>query len=197
MGYIHNFFAVDLEKFSSIYGSKDRELLASILQEQAEEIEDNDGFFEEEIEDGEMPDTTASITQIFDGAIQTDVEGAMYGYALQMIADHMGERVEGGEYGVAAVRDQPFHSLLAESGPPVPIPIPSDFPEIGFLSLDQLPEEIARARNYQDNLGDNSTLTPYQLRMAKSEEVIEDLHAYIETLEQAQKLGLGVVSFRH
>lgn len=197
MGYSHNFFAIDIGKLRSVYGSKDRELLAKILENKAEDIDDNNAFFEDEIADGEMPDTAMALAQIFHAEVQSNVEGAMYGYALQMLADYMGQLVEGGEYGVAAVRDQPFDSLLLQSGPPIPIPVPSDFPEIGFLSLDQISDEIARARNYQDNLGNDSKLTPYQQRMAQSEEVIEDVHAYIETLEMAQKLGLGIVSFRH
>ncbi|GAA5505393.1 hypothetical protein Rcae01_00838 [Novipirellula caenicola] len=197
MGYSHNFFAIDIERLQSVHGSKDHDLLRKVLKDHADDVEDNDAFFEEEIEEGEMPNTATALRQIFEGEIQSNVEGAMYGYALQMIADQMGQLVEGGEYGVGAVRDQPFHSLLLQSGVPISIPLPSDFPEIGFLSRDQISDELQRARNYKHNLGPDSTLTPYQQRMAESEEIIDDVHAYIETLEKAQAIGLGLISFRH
>lgn len=205
MGYSHTFFALDIDKLKGIFGSKNDKLLGQILKAQKEEIDDNDAFFEEEIEDGEVPTTETALRQIFYGDPQMGAEGAMYGYALKIICRQLGKIVEGGKYGVADVTDHPYESLLAESGVPIPIPEPSDFPMIGYLAFDQIDAEIARATAKHEKAASDSAELMSIMRQAiglrrggiNAEQIQEDINAYVETLTKAKQLGKGVVSFRH
>ena len=205
MGYSHNFFALDVGKLKGIFGSKNDELMNQILKEQQEDINDNDAFFEDEIELGEVPNTSTAIRQIFDGNPQMDAEGAIYGYALKIICQHLGEPVWGGEYGVADVTDHPYKSNLLKSGIPIPIPEPSDFPMIGHLSLDQIDDEIELATGKHEKTASDSAEALSALRSAfglrrgeiNAEEIQEDIDAYVETLQKAKQLAMGLVSFRH
>lgn len=203
------FYAVDIDELTSLFGSND-DVQREILGACAEEIEDNDACFADEIEDGSVPSTGAAISEIVSGTTSNKTAGFMYGYSLKMICEHLGEYVEGGEYGVANVSDHPYQSLLVKSGPPIPIPISDDFPEIGFLRLDQVDEEISRASSPHDKPASESAELMGGLRTLLSsvglglrpggideEEIREDIDAYVETLELAKELGRGVVSFRH
>ena len=113
MGYSHMFFAVDVAELKGLFGSKNDTLLDEVLKSQAEEIEDNDAFFEDQIEDGNLPDTATALREIFHGNPRIDVDGAMYGYAMKMICMHIGQPIWGGENGVANVADHPYDSLVA------------------------------------------------------------------------------------
>ena len=210
MGYSHMFYALDVSELQKIYGSKNEKLLSKILAEQAEEIEDNDAFFEDEIADGDLPDTSTAIRQIFDGNPNMDVDGAIYGYALKIICEHLGEMVWGGEHGVADVTDHPYESMLAKSGIPMKLPAPNDFPMIGYLAFDNIDAEIALATGEHANVASDSAQQKSELRsiansvglglrraQINAEDIKEDIEAYVETLENAKKLGKGVVSFRH
>lgn len=205
MGYAHTFFALDISELKSIFGSKNDALLREILKSQQEDIEANDAFFEDEIDNGEVPSTETALRQIFYGDPQMDAEGATYGYALKIICQHLGETVWGGEHGVADVTDHPYESILAESGVPVPIPEPSDFPMIGYLAFDQIDDEIARATAKHEKTASDSAELMSIVRQViglrrggiNAEEIQEDIDAYVETLTKAKQLGKGLVSFRH
>lgn len=188
MGQSHTFFAIDINKLKGVFGSKNDKLLRQILKSQKKEIDDNDACFEEEIEDGEVPATETALRQIFYGDPQMDAEGAMYGYALKIICQQLGEIVEGGKYGVADVTDHPYKSLLAKSGVPIPIPEPRVFPMIGYLALDQIDAEIARATGEHQKTRRSGI---------NAKQIQEDIDAYVETLTKAKQIRKGVVSFRH
>ena len=205
MGYSHMFFALDVNALKGVFGSKNEELLSQILKSQQEYIENNDGFFEDEIEEGEMPSTATALRQIFYGDPQTDAEGAIYGYALKIICQHLGEAVWGGEHGVGDVSAHPYESKLAKSGMPIPIPEPSDFPVIGYLAYDQIDDELRRATAKHKKAASDSAVLMSLMRRAlglprggiSAEQIQEDIDAYVETLQKAKQLGKGVVSFRH
>jgi len=210
MGYSHMFYALDVDALQKIYGSNDQELLAELLQSQADDIHGNDGFFEDEIEDGDLPNTETAIRQIFEGNPQMDAEGAMYGYALKIICEHLGEMIWGGEYGVADVSDHPYDSMLVKSGMPFELPEPSDFPMIGYLPLEQIEAEIEMAEADHATVASEAALQKSTIRSLanavglglrsgsiESEEIKEDIDAYVETLKKAREMGKGVVSFRH
>jgi hypothetical protein len=210
MGYSHMFFAVDVAKLKGLYGSKNDALLEEVLESQAEEIEDNDGFFEDEIEDGDSPDTATALRDIFHGNPQRDAEGAMYGYALKIICMHIGQPIYGGEENVADVSAHPYDSLLMKSGIPIPIPEPSDFPVIGYLDFNQLDQEIALAKADHKKAASDSAEAMSAIRGLldgmglgtrpggiNPEVIQQDIDTYVETLESAKKLGKGIVSFRH
>jgi hypothetical protein len=210
MGYSHMFFAVDVAELKGLYGSKNDALLNEVLNSQTEEIEDNDAFFEDEIADGELPDTATAVREIFHGTPRSDVDGAIYGYALKIICQHIGQAVWGGENGVANVADHPYDSLLVKSGLPIPIPEPGDFPVIGYLDFDQLDQELILAKADHKKVASDSAEAMSAIRglmnamglgirsgRINAQDIQEDIDAYIETLESAKKLGKGLVSFRH
>lgn len=205
MGYSHMFYALDVEKLKGLFGSKDDALLKKILESQKAKIRENDAFFEDEIAEGEVPDTATAIRQIIYGNPQMDAEGAVYCYALKIICKHLGKMVRGGEYGVANVADHPYDSLLMQSGIPVPIPEPSDFPVVGYLTLQQIDDEIALATAEHDKVASDSAEVMSALRSLfglsragiSPEGMQEDIDAYVDTLRKVKKKGKGVVSFRH
>jgi hypothetical protein len=204
MSYGHMFYGVDLDKLKAIYGSKDENLLAELLKAQAQAIKDNDEWFEDEINEEGFPPTKQALREIVLGTFGT-YEGseAMYGYALKIICGHIGHRV--GADDVTDVAAHPYESQLVASGPPVPIPYDdSDFPEIGFLSLAQIPEELNRIDNAPKKAKGGfisstlSILTGGRAgRQMNADELAQDIAAYRRTVTEALDKKLGVVSFRH
>ncbi|MFN3150000.1 hypothetical protein [Bremerella sp.] len=203
MGYTHAFFAVDIDQLKGLFGSNNDKLLAEILNARADDIEELDESFEDEINDGELPSAETALRQIFSGTIQPSMDGDMHAQVLLVICEHLGEQVFGGEYGVAGVADHPYDSLLLQSGPPLPIPEPEDVPEIRYLTLEQIDDEIALASAKHDKVASDSAEAMSTLRKAfglrrggiDPEEMQEDIDAYIETLQKVKAIGKGVVSF--
>jgi hypothetical protein len=197
------FFGLDLERLKSIYGCKNDELVAEILKVQSEDIEENDEFFEEEIEEGEFPNSKTALREIVAGSIEKH-EGAdaMFGYVLKIICVHIGKQF-GKE--VADVGQHPYVSHLTTSGPPIPIPYdPSDGPEIGFLPLSQIAEETrridgARRRAKRSRLlGVINWLSRGQVgRQMSDQEAAGDMAKYREPLQEALDKEVDIVSFRH
>lgn len=126
----------------------------------------------------------------------------LYGYALKAICEHIGEMV--GEE-VAAVHDHPYKSKLVANGPPIDIPYTrSDFPEIGFLDISDIPAEHRLATTTEPR-AKRSLLAWLLRRMTggmvgremSNEDVAEDMEAYAETLQECMDKNCSLVSFRH
>lgn len=198
------FYGVDLDKLKAIYGSKDESLLAELLRAQAQDIKENDEWFEDEIKEEGFPPTKQALREIVLGTFGNYEGGAaMYGYALKIICGHIGHRV--GADDVAEVAAHPYPSQLVTSGPPIPIPYDdSDFPEIGFLSLPQIPEEINRidtapqkARRSVISAGLSLLTGGRAGQRMRAEDLAQDIAAYRRTLTEALEKKLAVISFRH
>ena len=203
MGYSHMFFGVDLDRLKSIYGSGDEKFVAEVLRTQAEELESNDAFLADQIEDGQCPNSETALREIVAGSPQQNENAAsVYGYVLKILCQHLGHLVG---TDVAAVRDHPYDSQLVASGPPIPIPYDrSDFPEIGFLALSDIPAEIKRIESAPNRAKRSLVLTILSLlsrgmigRQMNAEETAEDMNAYRNTLSEAIAKGVSIVSFRH
>lgn len=202
MSYQHMFYGVDLDYLKGLYGSGDDTFAAELLKAQAEEVEDNDGFFEDQIEDGDFPNCETALRDILSGNTNREGAAAMYGYVLKIICEHIGQPI-GDD--VAAVRDHPYKSELVASGPPIPIPYDvSDFPEIGFLSLADIPAEIGRIDSAPKKAKKSFLLTLLSSisggvvgRQMSDEEVVEDMDAYRTTLQEALDKKVSIMSFRH
>ncbi len=197
------FYGVDLDRLKAVYGSRDKQFLAEVLQTQTHVLHDNDDFFEDMGAPGELPSSEVALGAIVAGAISHGKAAApVYGYVLKILCEHLGELI-GGD--VAAVRNHPYRSQLIASGPPLPIPYTGeDFPEIGYLSLADIPAEIQRidaaprrATRYF-SLTLLSWLTRGVLgRQMSNEEAGEDMNAYREVLKEALEKCVSIVSFRH
>ena len=204
MSYSHMFYGVDLDRLKAIYGSKDDKLVTELLKARGQDIKDNDEWFEDEIKDEGFPNTKQALREIIAGSFGNYPGGeAMFGYALKILCEHMGQRV--GADDVADVAAHPYLSLLVTSGPPIAIPYDkSDFPEIGFPSQAQISEEInlidaapKKARR-RLSLSIVSVLTGGRVgRQMTNEEAAADMAAYRRTLIEALDNKLAVVSFRH
>ncbi len=207
MGYSHTFYSVDIRQLKSLNGSNDKTLLNNVLSSQSNAIRENDAFFEDDIESGDVPDTATAIGEIIADDIREVDDGALYGYALKIICQHLGEPINVAE--VADVADHPYESFLRKCGSPIWIPDVSSFPEVGYLMFEAIEVELSVARKAKEQEPGNSAedmtygdalnlLSMYMKPGAVYDEDIRaDVEAYIETLEAAQKLGKGIVSFRH
>ena len=222
MSYFHMFFAVDLEELRRIYGSNDESFVQRVLEDCAYDLKDNDEFFED-YDDAPLPSSEELLREIVAGEIQThDQSGieAKYGYVLKVICEHIGTPV-GDE--VACVSDHPYDSVLTKSGPPLPIPVDEgDFPEMGYVALEDLPAEIERTKVTVNEDGDversaeSVKLPPsFIARLLKflgfheaarsshggarfsDDDLQEDIDAYRRTLEEALQMGRSLISFRH
>lgn len=210
MSYQHMFYGVDLDRLKAIYGSNNQTLLNEILQAKAEDLEGNDDFFDYAIEDGTSPNSETALRAIFAGESQPCEEPSLHGYVFKFLCEHVGTRF--GE-DVAEIQEHPYKSLLVASGPPIPIPYDrSSAPQIGHLSLQQIPDEIKRIdaaprkakRSFQSTvvlpiLGwfVSLFLKGFKFRQFDDESTVEDMNAYRNTLQEALDKGMSIVSFRH
>lgn len=197
------FYGVDLDRLKAIYGSKDDKLLTELLKVRAQDIKDNDEWFEDEIKDEGFPTTKQALRELIAGSFGNHEGGkAMFGYALKILCEHIGQRI--GADDVADVSVHPYASQLVASGPPVPIPHDKDGPEIGFLSLAQIPEEINRIDAAPKKARRSLFLTIVSVftggrvgRQMTNEEAAADIAAYRRALTEALDKKLAVVSFRY
>ena len=181
MSYSHSLWGVNLTTLTSIHGSMKESIVDEIVSSLDEELEDNDAFFEDEIEDGDCPTTETALRQIAQGGDFVADAPAMYGYALQILCQHIGRSIDHDE--IAAVRDHPYESALTASGPPIAIPYDkSDFPEIGFIDSSDIAKEIAAI---------DTSPRP------SDQDLADDVAAYRAALQDALDNNLSVVSFRH
>ena len=94
---------------------------------------------------------------------------------------------------------------MVASGPPIPIPYDtSDFPEIGFLALADIPEEIQRIDLAPKRATRSLALTLLAKltggligRQMSDQEAAADMEDYRATLQDALDKGLSIVSFRY
>ena len=203
MSYCHMFFGLDLQRLKSIYGCKNEQLVAEILKARSEDIEENDEFFEEELEDGDFPNSKTALREIVSGSIgKHEGADAMFGYVLKIICAHIGKQF-GKE--VAAVGVHPYVSQLTTSGPPIPIPYDkSDGPEIGFLRLSQITEEIRRIETAPKRAKRSLLLSVINYlsrgqvgQQMSDQDAVRDMADYRETLQEALDKKLDIVAFRH
>jgi hypothetical protein len=202
MGYHHMFYGLDLDRLEAVFGSKNANFTAEILRARKQDFKDLNQQFEDDYED--FPKCEQALREFVAGSFGDHEHAkAMYGYALQIICEHIGQRVGGDD--VASIADHPYASQLVASGPPIPIPYDkSDFPEIGFLSWAQIPDEIKRIDAAPRRPKRSLVLSIVSLltsgraghQMSKAE-VAEDMAAYRKTLTEALDKNLAIVSFRY
>lgn len=204
MSYTHTFYAVDLERLRDLWGSADDAFVEEVLSAQAEEIEDNDAFFEDAIDEDDCPDTAQAIRDLLAGKISQEKGAeAMYGYTLGILCAQLGTFAECDD--VYDVGLHPYRSKLAGSGPPLPIPVdPSDLPEVAYLDHADLADEIRsldagpRRAKKSVRLSLLSKLTGGLIgKQMDDDEVAQDMRAYRDALTFAQQKGLSLVSLRH
>lgn len=195
MSYSVMFYAVDVPKLQAIYGSNDQALLDEILASRKEDVEENDEFFE----DYELEVTTVgALHNIIAGNVdvQDRRSGALYGYTLKMLCEHIGEFAAGDIYNT---RILPMNTNLLANGVPIPIPESEDFPEVGYLTKEGLVAELEAANNPLPHSSPNffDNMRQFTHHSLSEDELLEELDYYKEVLEDLIERGLGTVAFRH
>jgi hypothetical protein len=93
MGYILNPIAVDLKKVAGVIGSRNKQLVGTLVKkfgDRFEEIDEMAADYTDE-EDGEGATTVRdALTQMVMGQEYNDELGCVYGYALEFICFHFG-----------------------------------------------------------------------------------------------------------
>jgi hypothetical protein len=160
MGYILTAIAVDLKQVSAAVGSKNRQLLAALVEtfgggfERFDEMAIN--ACDEEA--GQQPLTMrAALTQMVMGEEYDKSFGFMYGYAFEYICLYFGDYLPNSEWSAmpsgstwAAAVDRELATAgvpatvlrveyhLMNRGAPVAIPESDGFPGIGYLTLKEI-----------------------------------------------------------
>jgi hypothetical protein len=158
MSYALEAIAVELAKVSRAIGSKNNDLLDTLITKYGwkfHEFDDMAADFADE-DAGEKPLTMRSaLSQLIMGDEYTKRFGFLYGYALSFICQHVGDFLPNSEWtGMrwewAEEVDRHLESVgvpesvfrvtnhLMTRGSPIPIPPIDDFPAIGILTLAEI-----------------------------------------------------------
>ena len=154
--------AVSLEQVQGVIGVKRtggflRCLLGSPIDRLIRTIKWNYAhrFEQDEVYDEDEPSLEKALGDLLAGAELAPTFGHKYAYALELVCDHFGEfldnsawsamRLDWAEHVHEAMTqadiDEEAISLndhLMFRGPPIPIPVPADFPAIGFLRRNEI-----------------------------------------------------------
>lgn len=194
MSYRHYFYALDLPQLTRLFGSNDEEFVEKTLSRRDGRIHQLDISFPS----GD-PTFNAAIAfrEIVAGVPRHELPESLfhiYGYVLECICDIQGELLMSEAY---SVRDMPFDSILELNGPPIPIPVSEGgWPQMGYLLFDDIPAEIGRI----EAVPSASELERQGYRRygrGDASAGVYDMNDYKESLYEALKRGLSVVSFRH
>lgn len=135
-------YLTDSSRIKKLYGSRDQALLASLLDELSEVLDElNDEFdFDEKIDDDN--NSQAVLTDIINGEIRFPKIAYMYGYVYEKLCEYYGRQII------------PLHDELSANyyweipkqtySAFVPIPFSSDFPEIYSIPTERLAAEKSR-----------------------------------------------------
>lgn len=196
MSYSVMFYSVDVAKIQKLFGSADKASLDEILRKAAEELDENDEFFA----DYDLPiDSRTALRNLVAGEVPLEDRSlaAMYGYVLKIVCETLGEFVGSDVYHTNIL---PIETRLLTTGPPVPIPVdPGDFPEIGYLTAAEVERELQAARNPLpvDSPHFFDRMREYTHHELDQDELLDELEAYQEILDDLVGRGLGVIAFRH
>ena len=201
MSYSHHFYLVDLERLRALYGSNDEAFVEEILREKAGRFQDLADNVEDEIEEGEAPAPDVILREIVAGATTWRDVDNVYGYVLEIICDYLGEYVESS---VHSLHYHPYSAKLIDNGVPVSIPYGgSDFPEIGYLALEEISGEIARIEEAPREVPKTPVpwflkwLIPEAAPVMSDEAMGEEMDDYKRVLTLARDQGKSLISFQY
>lgn len=134
MGLHVTVYLTDATQIKALYGSKDKGLLAQLLDELEDEIDGLNEYFEDDLSDGENGQEV--LRDIINGNVRFPHLAFLYGYIYMNLCQYYGEFLESPNeeysvdyfYAVPKLNDKVF----------IPIPIPEDFPEIYSIPLTNL-----------------------------------------------------------
>jgi hypothetical protein len=136
-------YAVDLERLRAVFGSKDKQLLTTMLERVAE------AYYFPEDEDVGMGDALQAITDIIEGDCRLPRNKRhLYGYAIEDLCQYFGEVIpiptEFDADEIGDPEDLEIDSPLTSGELPIPVPAWDDTPYVRFLTAALVPEEFKR-----------------------------------------------------
>jgi hypothetical protein len=198
-------FAVSLPQLQKIIGSRSK----SALRELREEFEDELEADREEVEEANGDDDfdpeltlTEALRHLIMDEERWDYEGAKYGFAVEMMCSFYGEHLPNDRWtgkpptwaetvddalldaGVPEEQFSIFQHLILR-GSPINIPDIEDFPQIGYVTLSEIPEILTA-------LSDNRLQS---IEHENSDEIRQSLNQVREWLETCQREKSDLICF--
>ena len=144
MSYPYSAIAIDLKKLTAAFGSKDAKLEAALKKKFKSDYTENAEWFADNIEKG-APTLERAVSEIIAGtAPKKSKHGFQYAYALEKLALHFGKRIDEDELGLGSdeaiegalkkAKQPTFQKLTKNLVYPIPIPPPSDFPDVSTMT---------------------------------------------------------------
>ncbi len=192
MSYSIYAYLVDIEQLQQIHGSKDVTIVPNITDSFSEELEENNEWFESEIESG-APTLIQAVRDIVDGNVEkTEAYWWQYVYALELICKYIGTQLESDE--LEAIKSSGFwivdemeaiKDLNYSSRSPIPIHGLENLPSITYVSYDEAIYYLSN--RYSKKKAD---LTPDQ-----EERLVNAIEQYHSWLKEAINKRTGLVCF--
>jgi hypothetical protein len=183
MGYGTHACAIDIDRLRSVFGSNDRAMLKALDESYGDTFLRNDEWSADRISEG-APTQREALAQIIEGKITgPDWAGFQYGYATEILCEHLGHWLED-ENLIHDIEDLEIPTGLSNyNGLLFPVPEPDDFPDIRFLTAEQVREDYERLTGLDLSHEDE------ELEAAR-----EEFRSYFR---QASEKGLGLVTFAY
>jgi len=197
MGYSLTPYAVDLSKITALVGSKDKHRLARLLK-----LFGNQDSEAEDAGEGSPGASTAdALRHLIMGQPYDARVAYKYGYVLEFLCRHFGEELMNAcwcdlrdshlwfesldtqleEAGVSTERLS-VNKHLANRGSPIPMPPYNDFPEIGYLTAEEVgPALEALLKAKFDDIGDEEEEDEELWLPTEFEEIRSWLEICVET----------------
>lgn len=173
MSSVSTAYGVDLEKLASVRGSKDARLLTELEQKIQPDPFDATGD----------PTVLDGLRALIEGDLLDSYVGrAKQLYALEMLCEHVGRRLDGQGH-VAFIDDLGMETALLAYEPPLDLPRADDFPSVAYLTAEQVRDEYARFTAIDTEHEDP--------------EIAEGREEFVGWLQQCADEGLALVVFQH
>lgn len=151
MSYGVHAYAVDFDALTRAIGSGDTLLVKRLQEEHRDELSSLDELFEEDIVEG-APSVGEALRLLIAGeATGSQPDNAQYGYALEFMCRSLGEALYPHrltQLSISWLAAQPMLNELGASPGPLSslMPIPLEFPGVGFVDPSEVPEKISEVR---------------------------------------------------
>jgi hypothetical protein len=137
VSYGTNIYVVDLSTLRRAFGSHDQAIVDRISAANQDRFVRSDRWFKDRIAQG-APRLQQALQQLIDGNLDSAASAAFqYGYALELLCRELGRDMKTYE-DIDSINDLLVQSEFARVGPPLPIPISLDFPEIRYASREDV-----------------------------------------------------------
>lgn len=166
-------YGVNLEEIGSAIGSRDQALIAQLQAKVTPDPFATDGG----------PTVEGGLQELITGdPPEGPTENAIKLYALEMLCEHFGTRLGGGDH-ISYLDDLGWQTKLLDSGPPLGLSRSDDFPDVAYLSATDVRHEY-----------DEFSKLDSDCDVEGVEEGREELLGW---LQQCAQQGLALVTFQY